>query len=263
MDNTYYIGNFSEKNFDFFESIHHYQSPDYYNELPFSIKFGGLRSNTFGSAENKGYSWLRNPKNLKVAFNAFSIIGLDKFISKEKYFKKNDNWCCDTDWENMSLNEVVMRFVNSDTSSESNDYYSKFWQRRRLENNLLETYNIFGQINKFYNENDSSILFEPSDSILIAFLNHDTKLINSDSTQYLDNAIDYFGFLKSVGLDYSAYKLIFNNSRLNLDKYLRDSLIMTMKYDTLSVDNWENLNDNRNGWISGDYYPDPNRYYGP
>lgn len=263
VDKTDYIGNFSEKHYDFFESIRHNQLKDYYYDLPFELKFGGIRPYPFDSVGNKDYSWLRKPENLRIAFNAFSTIGLDKFVSREKYFEKNNDWCCDTDWEDKSLNEIVAGFINSDTTSLDSDYYSKFWQRRKLENNLAETYKIFVQIDRFYNRNEQSALFKQTDSILLGLLDFDTRLIHSDSTEYLENSVDYFEYLKSVGLDYSAYKLIYNNSRLDLNKKINDSLIMTMKYDTLSIEDWGSLNDNRDGWITGDFYPDPDRYYGP
>jgi hypothetical protein len=260
---TDYIGNFQEKQYDFFESFRHNQLADYYYDLPFELKFGGIRPFPFDSIGNKDYSWLREPENLKLAFNAFSKVGLDKFVSNGKYFEKNNAWCCDTEWENKALNEIVAGFINSDTTSNGLDYYSKFWQRRRLENNLTITYEIFVQIDKFYNQNKQDVVYNYADSVLIGLLEFDTKLIHSDSVEYKAIAIEYFSFLKSTGLDYSAYKLIFNNRRLDIKKELKDSLIMTMKYDTLSIENWENLNDNRNGWITSDYYPDPKRYYGP
>jgi hypothetical protein len=263
IDKTDYIGNFKEKQYDFFESFRHNQLADYYYELPFELKFGGIRPFPFDTTGNKDYSWLRKPENLKIAFNAFTTVGLDKFVSKEKYFEKNNEWCCDTDWENKSLNEIVSGFINSDTSSNGHDYYSKFWQRRKLENNVTVTYEILSQIDRFYNQNDHDLIYKKHNSVLIGLLDFDSKLTFSDSVLYKANAIEYFSFLKSVGLDYSAYKLICNNPRLDIDKKLRDSLIMTVSYDTLSIDNWENLNDNRDGWITSDYYPDPNRYYGP
>ena len=263
IDKTVYIGNFKEKQYDFFESFRHNQLAEFYYELPFDLKFGGIRPFHYDSTGNKDYSWLRKPENLKIAFNAFSTVGLDKFLSKKKYFEKNNEWCCDTDWENKSLNEIVSGFIHSDTTSNGLDYYSKFWKRRRFENNMTGTYEILSQIDKFYNQNDHDLIYKKQDTILIELLDFDSKLISSDSVGYKSNAIEYFSFLKSAGLDYSAYKLICNNPRIVIDEKLKDSLIMTMKHDTISIDNWESLNDNRHGWITSDYYPDPNRYYGP
>ena len=263
VDKNTYIGNFKERQYDFFESFRHNQHKDYYYVLPFELKFGGIRPFPFDSTGKKDYSWLRKSENLKIAFNAFSTIGLDKFVSKDKYFEKNNDWCCDTEWENKSLNEIVIGFIESDTTIKGTDYYSKFWERRRLENNLTETYEIFVQIDRFYNQNKQSELYQQTDSVLIGLIDFDAKLIHSDSIAYIKNVIDYFDYLKSVGLNYSAYKLINDNPMLILEKNIRDSLIMTMRYDTLSYKDWVTLDDNMSGWITGDYYPDSNRNYGP
>jgi hypothetical protein len=36
-----------------------------------------------------------------------------------------------------------------------------------------------------------------------------------------------------------------------------------MSYDTLSFEDWKKLNDNVDGWITGEIYPDPLKNYGP
>ncbi|MDR6241132.1 hypothetical protein [Aureibacter tunicatorum] len=262
FDKTDNTRRFKEKQYDFFESFKHNHLADYYYELPFQLKFGGIKPFPFDSIGNKDYSWLRKPENLKIAFNAFLTVGLDKFVSQEKYFKKNNDWCCETDWENKSLNEIVSGFINSDTTSNRNDYYSKFWQRRRLENNLSETFEILSQIDKFYNQGELNLTYKKQNSVLIRLLDFDSKLISSDSTEYKAYTIEYFNYLKLAGLDNSAYKLIYYNHRLGIEKELRDSLIMTMEYDIISNDRCENFN-NRDGWITHDYYHNSNRNYRP
>jgi hypothetical protein len=240
----------------------HTTDKDYYYDLSFELKFGGLRD--FDSASKQDYTWLRNPKNLIVAFNTVKSIGLDKFVSKEKYNEKNNAWCCHTEWENKSLNEIIKGFVDSDTASSTNEYYLKFWNRRRKEGNLLTTYKILKEIDKFYNVDGTTVKKgEPIDTVLKSLLDFDIKIENSDSISYPKIALDYFNYLKSVGLNYSAYKLIFHNSRLDYKKPFKDSLLTTIKHDTLSEMDWGKMNDNDNGWIRWNNYPDPNRYYGP
>ncbi|MCF8371576.1 MAG: hypothetical protein K9H64_08130 [Bacteroidales bacterium] len=260
---TTYIGNFRESNYGFFESFRHTNDQDYYYNLPFELKFGGIRLYPFDSIGKKDYSWLRNPTNLKIAFNSVKLIGLDKFVSFRQYNKKNSDWCCDTQWENKSLNDIVKGFLLSDTISNGKDYYSKFWQRRRIEKNLKEAWQIFQQIDDFYNSKKSMVTESTFDTTLYQLLDYDIKLINSDSLSYPKITLRYFDYLKKIELDYSAYKLIFHNSRLNFSRTFRDSLLLTMKYDTLDVEDWGKMNDNIDGWITGEIYPDPNRNYGP
>lgn len=69
MDKTDYISNFSEKHYDFFESIRHNQLKDYYYELPFELKFFGIRPYPSDSIGTKDYSWLRKSENLKKSLD--------------------------------------------------------------------------------------------------------------------------------------------------------------------------------------------------
>jgi hypothetical protein len=94
-------------------------------------------------------------------------------------------------------------------------------------------------------------------------LRYDLQLSHSDSNSYKNTAINYFHFLKSVKLEYSAYKLIFHNSKLQLPQKLSDSLLSSLNYDIISYDSWQKMNDNNNGWIRSGAYPDPSRNYGP
>jgi hypothetical protein len=258
-----YIGNFKEKKYDFLESIRHNNHINYYYSLPFELKFSGIRPYPFDTIGKKEYLWLRNAKNLIIAFNTFKSVGLSNFVSREKYCEANNDWCCDTQWENKSFNEIVKGYIHSDTNTISNDYYSKFWQRRREENNLKETYQILMEIDKYYHIEGSECNTEPIDTILQGLLIYNLKLLHSDSIAYPKTVLYYFNYLKSVDLEYSAYKLIFNNPRINFDKSFSDSLLQTLDYDTLSINAWGELNDNTDGWITGEFYPDPNREYGP
>lgn len=256
-----YIGNFQEQEYDFFESFEHTTDVDFYYDLPFDLKFGGIRPFPYDSAGKQEYSWLRNPENLTIAFNTVKSIGLNRFVSIDQYNKLNPKWCCNTQWENKSLNQIVKEFINSDTTIFKNDYYSKFWSRRKSEGNLSETFHIFKQIDNFYNGNKNET--GKINPVLKNLLDFDLSLAHSDSIAYLETSLKYFDYLKSVHLDYSAYKLTFHNKKFNYNRQFKDSLLMTIKHDTLTRDNWDKLNDNSNGWITWDKYPDPNKYYGP
>lgn len=118
----------SIKKYPILESLHQNQNPNYYFELPFQLKYGGIRPYPSDSLGKKDYSWLRNSGNLEYTFIIAHSIGLDMFISKEKYFKKNPTCYWGDDWKNLSLNDIVLSFIQSDTNN-LGDYYSKFWMR--------------------------------------------------------------------------------------------------------------------------------------
>jgi hypothetical protein len=228
-----YVGNFLERDYKFFESVKHTNDPDYFHTLPFELKFGGIRPFPYDSTGTKEYAWLRDPTNLMMAFNAFKLVGLDKFVSVGQYNEKKSTWCCDAQWMDKSLNEIVQGFLLSDTISDGEEYYYEFWERRRIENNLTETWQIFQQIDGFYNNRnltDQSLY--SMDTTLHDLLSSDRKLASADSLSYPRVVIEYFNYLKKIKLEYSAYKLVFHNSRLTLPIGLQDSLLSTLKYDT-------------------------------
>jgi hypothetical protein len=263
VENKVYLGNFEEYNYDFLESIRHNPDKDFYYNIPFEIKYYGINPYPLDTIEKKEYSWLRNPENLIIFFNTVKSIGLSKFVSAEQYNNQKFDWCCGSQWENKTLNEIVKHFLQSDTISNKNDYYTKFWNRRRKENNLRETFDIFRQIDCFYNNKCLTENLTKIDTLLQNLLSYDINLANSDSALYQEVALSYFDYLKSIKLQYSAYKLIFHNKRINLSKKEKDSFLQTLNYDTISKGEWENMNDNYNGWITSRYYLDPDRYYGP
>ncbi len=259
--NTISVGNFNEKQYGFLESIRHVNTPNYYSEIPFSLTFGGIINQD--TLLPKQYSWLRNSVNLKIAFNAFAEVGLDKFISKEDYFKKNNDWCCGTRWENYSLNVIVKEFIKSTRSSLGVGYFYKFWKRRRGDGTGLEVRNIFLSIDQYYNKGEEVQLSEPRDSVLIGLLEFDAQLLNSTTLTYKRDVFLYFDYLKQVSLDYSAYKLVCHNPTLKFEKDVFDSLLTSIQHDTIIFEKYQELNDNQNGWITPGFYPDPNRQYGP
>jgi hypothetical protein len=258
-----FIGHFQETNYSFMESFQHSVDEDSYLNLPYDLKFGGIRPFPYGSIGTKDYSWLRNKENLVIAFNTVKSIGLDKFVSYEKYNSPNNKWCCDTQWENKSLNDIVKEFIASDTSEINDGYFSKFWQRRRKENNLKTSLEIFKQIDLIYKEGEIEVKTIEVDSVMRGLLERDRKLSIADSSTYKNIALEYFNYLNFVELEYSAYKLLFHNEKIKLTQEIRDSIILTMNCDTLSEENWKKMDDNRYGWMRSIDYPDPKRYYGP
>ncbi|MDH5598303.1 MAG: hypothetical protein OEY34_04215 [Cyclobacteriaceae bacterium] len=258
----YFIGNFPEHRFEFFESFRHESDSNFYTDLPYDLKFGGIRPYPYNFEVKQEFKWLRNPENLRKAFNAFYLAGLDNFVSRNSYFSTNNKWGS-TEWKDKSLDQVVKGFLDSDTTATGDDYYSKFWLRRRNENTLSETYKIFMQIDGYYSENKMDIMVTKKDTILNGLIAFEAQLRQTDTVSYQKRVVDYFGYLKTVGLQYSAYKLIAHNSKLDIDYDTRDSLIGTLSYDSITRVEWEELDDNQNGWITWWRYRDPRRYYGP
>ena len=261
-DTSSYFGGFIEKKYPFFESITHNTEPDFYYELPFDLKFGGILPFPYDTVGTQWYSWVRNPENIRIAFNAFSTVGLNKFVTTNQYFETNNKWNSNTKWGSLTLDSIVKSFIQSDTTSNKEDYFSKFWKRRRLEHNVSEVYSVFVQIDKYYNNPDTSIVYPTSDTVLTHLLKFDTRLITADSSNYKPTALEYFKYLRKVGLEYSAYKLLDHNERIELEQELKDSLINTLQYRIINEDEWLEMDQNSEGWMDWMDYRDPERYYG-
>jgi hypothetical protein len=249
-----YLGNFKEKEYDFFESFDHQTDTNFYANEAFETKY-------YGFHEYEPMSWIRKPDNMMLAFNTAKFIGLDNMVSFEQYNLAND-FGANHEWDKLSLKDVVLGFLNSDTSSITPSYYSEFWYRRRVEHNLTEVHFILREVDAFYS--DSSYAVEPEDtkSELQNLLSLDLRLMNSKD-DYTKVAREYFNYLVSIGLQYSAYKLIQHNDRINLTDVERELLLYALEYDMVSYETWENMDDNRGSWINATDYHDPDRYYGP
>lgn len=206
---------FTDYTFGFLESFNHQTDLSKYSDMPFDLKFGGINA-------DEEYLWLRDSNHLRIAFNTFSSIGLDQFVSVKQYNIPDDRWCCNTQWEKKSLNQVVREFLKSDTSStlenDEEDYFFKFWNRRRTERNLRTTYDILVKIDEFYNKDIKNDAQGQIDTMLTSLLSYDLKLGVADSVSYTHVAEEYFNYLKSVKLYHSAYVLMFENPKIHLDK---------------------------------------------
>ena len=258
-----YLGNFKEHNYAFLESISHGAANSNCHKIPFDIKFRGIRPYPYDSIGKQDFTWLRNPDNLLITFNTLKSIGLNKFVSFEQYNTNSNDSCYNTQWANRSLNEVIKGFIESDTVSFNGDYYSKFWARRRKEGNIKVTYQILKEIHQFYNDGQIKTYSYPIDTTLNGLLTYDLQLANTEPSSYRNTILNYFNYLKSAKLEYSAYKLIFHNRHLEIPKKYSDSLLTTLHYDTISYETWSRMNDNTNGWMTSRHYPDPNKNYGP
>ena len=86
-------------------------------------------------------------------------------------------------------------------------------------------YKILLELDKIYNGEELTYGDGPIDGTLSQFLSFDIKLMNADSNKYDSITKEYANYLSSVGLHYSAYKLIFHNSRIEEDEKFQNDLL--------------------------------------
>jgi hypothetical protein len=238
-----YIGNWTEKKLDFSESIS-FQDDNNLFDFILEYKFIGCGGNEFRPKE---FIWLRNSNNLADFFEIIKKIGLHRLISKEQYnqsLKEDDYW--GNEWKGKSLNMIVDSLILTYNSTKDTiDYYTDFWQRRRSEQNDSVVLDILKQTDLFYNQDKVQLTNKINRNDLYELMVYNIELNESkDSVDLKLLTIRYFDYLKSKGLEHSSYNLI-HETYLNqyvLEK--RDSLIRTLKYDTITQEKyWETRND--------------------
>jgi hypothetical protein len=229
------------------ESIENNSTGSYYETI-YQLKWVGTQSR-LGLGKKK-FKWLRNPDNLTKAFNTFEFVGLENFISKEQYYdtKMFDSDYRNFDWNGKSLNDICRIMIDSYSDSvEFEKYYQDFWIRRRLEKNDSATYEILKHINRIYTSKSVETFKKSSkeyDSLVYRLLDYDIKMQESDSLTQTKVIIDYFDYLKQMGLEHSAYNLIYEVRPFQYLNINRDSLLLTLKYDTIPEEKyWRIRND--------------------
>lgn len=242
-----YIGGWTEKPLDFSESITFQDDNDLFDFI-LEYKFISSGGNEFRPKE---FLWLRNSNNLADFFEIIKKIGLQRLLSREQYnriLKENDYW--GNEWKGKSLNRIVDSLILTyNLKNDSIDYYTKFWQRRRSEKNDSIVLEILKQTDLFYNHNKVQIASKVKRDDLYELMVYNIEINETkDSLDLKRLTIQYFDYLKNRRLEHSSYNLI-HETYLNkyvLDK--RDSLLKTLKYDTIPEEKyWETRN--KASWI--------------
>lgn len=249
-----FLGGWTDKDYGFLESVSHDFSYSIYDDLDYLEQIRQIRE--FGTEWGvnptyKKFQWIRNSDNILMFFQTAKTIGLESFISKTEYNEVLfDTTYSETGWKGKSLNDICKELIYSYKKSESSeDYYSKFWNRRKNENNDDAVFAVLNQIDSHYNEKNIGIDENSMiDSVLFNLLRLDIELKSSDSLQKSKAVLRYFDYLRRVELYHSAYNLTFEIDEFDELNLNRDSLLLLLKPDTLSATDYWNTRNNAK-WI--------------
>ena len=250
-----YVGGWKERHLSFVPALSHLEGDnDYYSEI-ISYKYAG----NIAAGWKEKYNWLRNPQNLAIVFNTAKIIGFEKLMSKKKYFSPVAAEFLAGEWEGKSLNQIVKDFLQSDTSISvsGGKYYNEFWARRMHEGNSKEVYTILKEVDAFYNGLPAAAPASPGNDTLQRLLEYDYKLKSADSADLRPAVYDYFNYLKQIGLQHSAYDLVYYGRFGGVTAINADSAIKTLSLDTIPYEVWSATRHNTNGWIDNSMYEGP------
>jgi hypothetical protein len=196
--------------------------------------------------DKRYYDWLRDDKNLLTTFTVLQKVGIKRLLPENDYRIKfsEDNYRGD-EWNGLSLNDIVVRMISSyNSEKDTSNYYYKFWNRRRVENNDSAVFEILKQVDLTYNSNNTpDINKEFFNDTLYTLIEYKVKLNECDTFELNKVVFDYFNKLKEYGLEHSAYNLIFEVEKTNKLNINRDSMLKTLIYDTIPEDKyWQTRN---------------------
>lgn len=249
-----FLGGWTDKEYGFLESVSHDFSYSIHDDLDYLEKVREIRE--FGTEWGvnptyKKFQWIRKPENILMFFQTAKAIGLEYFISKTEYNEiLFDTTYSETEWKGKSLNDICRKLIDSYKDSEgSENYYSKFWARRKNESNNDAVYSVLKEIDLHYNgKNIETYDKSMVDSVLFNLLRLDVELKSADSSQKAKTVLKYFDYLRKVELNHSAYNLAFEISEFDDLKLNRDSLLLLLKPDTLSATDYWAVRNNAK-WI--------------
>lgn len=205
-----------ETSLSFSGSIQHQENLDILEHILW-FKFAGF--------EKHDLNWLRNPKHLWTTYNVLKQIGLEHFVSREAYVKplyENNHW--KYHWQGMRLIEVVeqLRRTYHQQDPDSTSYFHHFWNRRRTDGTATVVMSILTDVAHFYaGQEVLPVNRNTLNDTLFSLLGYNVAFNSSDSTNRADITYAYFSYLKGVGLEHSAYNLLFTlpaTADVNLDK---------------------------------------------
>ncbi len=231
-----------EKHYDFLTDIKRQANFDYLETIVDFRQFGAYSKN----------NWIRKPENLKRVYASLKQIGLKRFISEEEFNKPlfTDHWA-ETSWANKSLNQITTNLIQSHSDTIGIDkYYFEFWNRRKADNNESIVLQILNDIkNTYESDANSKKLNWNSDSTIKGLLEFEVKLKESDTLNKKKTNIDYYKYLKNIGLYSSANNLIRYENELLIGEFERQDkdyleLINQIETDSVSCENYWNWRQN-------------------
>jgi hypothetical protein len=174
----------------------------------------------------KGNSWIRKPENIVAVHETLKKIGYDKFVSAED-LATYQMWYYSPDkaWLNIPLGIKIDSLVLSYPAyNKASQFYKEFWERRLAEHNDQEVYFVLSEVR--------DILLRKKELKARDELVNDTlyRLANFEFNSALNErvALDYFSYLRALGLYQSAHNLLFESYRFQKLQLNRDSLDKTL-----------------------------------
>lgn len=250
-----YIGGWIEKQLGFVNSIPHVDKKDGYFDLIMEYKWGGIGLQDLYLTNNKPFDWIKKPANIQILHSTLKKIGYKYFISDSEYrqpmkFQDKFGGMIRHDWEDLSMQQLIDNFIQTYYKSvriDTSGYFFKFWIRRAKEGNDSEVIKVFEDIKGIYSVSEKLPEYnaELVNDTIENLLRLDIELQSFNNKPTHGFIVKYFDYLKSIGLNHSAYNLVIEKYPNLLPK---DSVIKILNLDTIPESNyWDTRNNGT--WI--------------
>src|SRR5579859_3362062 len=174
--------------------------------------------------------WIRKPENIRIAHETFKKIGYQNLFS-DSALNQAPCWIpgLNEGVRGKSCNNIIDTLILTYQTIETADkYYKEFWLRRKKERNDSIVFEILKELKRGVAGNSQ--------------LTFDSKLVNDTVINLIkirqgplddETSIQYFDYLKNIGLHASAYNLLFERTQYENVKWDREKLKLRLVRDTI------------------------------
>ena len=201
------------------------------------------------------FDWIRNAAVLKIVNETVKSIEYSKFISKDefqekKYGIKGKNFVnYNLGYSLSDINDSLIYYFQNKSSPE---YYKEFWSRRKNENIDTLVFKILNEIKNHYSNSSNNIDTQFINGTLKKIMTYDLTIQNIKNEEKAEIYLDYYNYLTKIGLNQSAYNLIFlNNETENIiiDRKKIYNNLMINKLPYIKNNKTYFLSENKPKWI--------------
>ena len=171
--------------------------------------------------------WIRNPENIRTLHETFKKYGYSEIFSHDDL---TANTCMIWSYINRPcstlIDSLILTYPQADKSPK---YYREFWARRKVEQNDTTVFAVLKEVkDELMNKNKMTFNDQlTSDTIFnllrIRFKQPDNEL----------EAIDNFDYLTKIGLNLSAYNLLYEAFWYENLKWDKEKMRQKLKTDTI------------------------------
>lgn len=171
--------------------------------------------------------WIRKPENIRTLHETFKKYGYSKIFSDSEL---TSNPCMIWSYINKPcttlIDSLIITYPPADNSPK---YYREFWNRRKAEQNDTTVYSILKEIkDELINKNRLTFNDQLINDTIYNLLKIKFKQPDNET-----EAKDNFDYLTKVGLNLSAYNLLYETAWYENFTWDREKLKKKLKTDTV------------------------------